>query len=108
MTEHSAERPSTQVSTLIKAARTDIHKACLDPDALASWRVPDNMKGHVHAFDAREGGTFRMSLTYKDPEQSPGGKTSAGTDTLRSAARTYQQEFGPKTIKWAQNKPYRN
>jgi hypothetical protein len=32
--------------------------------------VPDNMKAHVHVFDAREGGTFRMSLTYKDPEVS--------------------------------------
>jgi len=40
------------------------------------------MKGHVHVFDAREGGTFRMSLTYQDPEHSPGGKTSDDTDTF--------------------------
>jgi hypothetical protein len=38
----------------------------------------------VHEFDPREGGTFRISLTYQGPAQSPdgrGGKTSADTDT---------------------------
>ncbi len=35
----------------------------------------------VHAFDAREGGTFRISLTY---DASTGaGKTTAHTDTYR-------------------------
>jgi uncharacterized protein YndB with AHSA1/START domain len=79
MTEPSTEQASTQVTKVIKAPRTAIYQACLDPDALASWRVPDSMKGHMHAFDARERGTFRMSLTYKNPEQSPSGKTSEGT-----------------------------
>jgi uncharacterized protein YndB with AHSA1/START domain len=83
MTQPSVERASTRVSKIIKAPRTAIYQACLDPDALAAWRAPDNMKGHVHVFDAREGGSFRMSLTYKDPEQSPGGKTSEGTDTFQ-------------------------
>lgn len=83
MTEPSVGRASTRVSKTIKAPRAAIYQACLDPDALAVWRVPDNMNGHVHVFDAREGGTFRMSLTYKDPEQSPGGKTSEGTDTFQ-------------------------
>src|SRR5450755_1387710 len=83
MTEPFVGRASTQVSKIIKASRTAIYQACLDPDALASWRVPDNMKGQVHVFDAREGGTFRMSLTYMDRERSPGGKTSEGTDTFQ-------------------------
>jgi uncharacterized protein YndB with AHSA1/START domain len=46
------------------------------------WRVPDNMKGHVHVFDGREGGMYRISLTYQDPEHSPGGKTSEDTDAF--------------------------
>jgi uncharacterized protein YndB with AHSA1/START domain len=79
----SAGRASTQVSRIIEAPRAAIYRACLDPDALAWWRVPDNMKGEMHVFDAREGGTFRMSLTYLDPEQSPGGKTSEATDTFQ-------------------------
>jgi uncharacterized protein YndB with AHSA1/START domain len=37
------------------------------------------MSCHVHAFDAREGGSFRISLTY---DASTGtGKTTAYTDT---------------------------
>jgi uncharacterized protein YndB with AHSA1/START domain len=79
----SMKRASTQVSRIIKAPRRAVCKAFLDPVALAAWRVPDNMTARVHVFDAHEGGTYRMSLTYKDPTQSPGGKTSEGTDTFQ-------------------------
>ena len=41
--------------------------------------APDGMTVHVHAFDARDGGAFHMSLTYDAP--SGAGKTDAGTDT---------------------------
>jgi uncharacterized protein YndB with AHSA1/START domain len=75
---------STQVSTIIKAPRAAVYKAFLDPAALAAWRVPDNMTAKVHSFEAREGGTYRMSLTYKDPTQSPGGKSSEDTDTFEA------------------------
>ncbi len=83
MTERSAKQASTQVSKTIRAPRKAVYQACLDPDAVALWRAPTNMKGHVHDFDAREGGTFRMSLTYRDPARSPGGKTSDHTDTFK-------------------------
>lgn len=39
------------------------------------------MSSHVHEFDAREGGSFRISLTYDAPSGS--GKTTAHTDTYR-------------------------
>jgi uncharacterized protein YndB with AHSA1/START domain len=78
----SAKLASTQVSRIIRASRNSVYQACLDPDAVASWRVPDNMKARVHAFDAREGGRFRVSLTYQDPERSSRGKTSEDTDTF--------------------------
>ena len=83
MTEPPGGRASTRVSKIIKAPRTAVYQACLDPHALATWRVPDSMTGHMHAFDAREGGTFRMSLTYQDPQQSLGGKTTESTDTFQ-------------------------
>jgi uncharacterized protein YndB with AHSA1/START domain len=83
MMEPPAEPRSTQVSRIIRAPRRAVYRACLDPDAVAAWRVPDNMKGHMHAFDAREGGAFRMSLTYRDPAKSPVGKTSEDTDTFQ-------------------------
>jgi uncharacterized protein YndB with AHSA1/START domain len=41
--------------------------------------VPSGMTSQVHAFDVREGGSFRISLTY---DGSTGiGKTTARTDT---------------------------
>jgi uncharacterized protein YndB with AHSA1/START domain len=39
------------------------------------------MTCEVHEFDAREGGTLRVSLTYDEP--GPQGKTTAHTDTYR-------------------------
>ena len=41
--------------------------------------VPDGMTSQVHEFDAREGGAFRISLTYDTPTGI--GKTTAHTDT---------------------------
>ena len=41
--------------------------------------VPAGMTSHVHAFDAREGGSFRISPTYDAPTGV--GKTTAHTDT---------------------------
>ena len=43
--------------------------------------TPDNMRGRVHTFDPREGGQFRISLQYLNPEDSQAGKTSGDTDT---------------------------
>lgn len=41
--------------------------------------VPIGMTSHVHEFDAREDGRFRISLTYDEPTGT--GKTAAHTDT---------------------------
>lgn len=51
----------------------------VDADALARWRVPEGMSSEVHAFDAREGGAFRISLTYDLPTGT--GKPGSHTDT---------------------------
>jgi uncharacterized protein YndB with AHSA1/START domain len=42
--------------------------------------VPDGMTSRIHSFDAREGGTFRISLTYDEPTTA--GKTSPRTDSF--------------------------
>jgi uncharacterized protein YndB with AHSA1/START domain len=75
-------RASTRVSRIIKAPRKAVFQACLDPVALAAWRAPDNMTGHMHSFEGRVGGTFRMSLTYRGPAHLLAGKTSEHTDTF--------------------------
>ena len=70
---------STRLSRHVNAARPDVYRALLDARAVATWMVPKGMTSHVHVFDAREGGSFRISLTYDTPAGT--GKTSAHTDT---------------------------
>jgi hypothetical protein len=57
-----------------------VYRALLDPEAVQRWMVPEGMTSHVHSFDTREGGAFRISLTYDTPTTA--GKTSARTDTF--------------------------
>jgi uncharacterized protein YndB with AHSA1/START domain len=63
----------------VNAPRATVYRALLDARAVATWMVPTGMTSHVHAFDAREGGLFRISLTYDAPTGT--GKTTAHTDT---------------------------
>jgi uncharacterized protein YndB with AHSA1/START domain len=70
---------STRISCRVNAPRASVYRALLDPRAVATWKVPTGMTCHLHAFDAREGGSFRISLTY---DVSTGtGMTTAHTDT---------------------------
>lgn len=71
---------STRLRRRIHAPRASVYGALLDARAVATWMVPTGMTSHVHAFDAREGGSFRISLTYDAPTGT--GKTTAHTDTF--------------------------
>jgi uncharacterized protein YndB with AHSA1/START domain len=70
---------STRLSQHVNAPRADVYRALLDAQAVATWRVPQGMTSQVHIFDPREGGTFRISLTYDTPTGT--GKTTEHTDT---------------------------
>ncbi len=69
----------TRIRQHVKAPRASVYRALLDARAIATWKVPQGMTAHVHAFDPREGGAFRVSLTYEAPTGA--GKTTAHTDT---------------------------
>ncbi len=71
---------STRIRRRVNAPRAIVYRALLDARAVATWMVPTGMTSHVHAFDAREGGSFRISLTCDAPTRT--GKTSAHTDTF--------------------------
>jgi len=71
---------STRISRRVNAPRAAVYRALLDARAVATWMVPTGMSSQVHAFDAREGGSFRISLTYDAPTGT--GKTTAQTDTF--------------------------
>ena len=71
---------STRISCRVNAPRAIVYRSLLDARAVATWMVPTGMTSYVHAFDAREGGSFRISLTYDAPTGT--GKTTARTDTF--------------------------
>ena len=81
MNDTSSEGSSTQVSKIIKAPRHTVYQAFLEPGAVSAWLAPGTMKLHMHTFDPKEGGKFRISLSYQDPEDSQRGKTTGNTDT---------------------------
>ena len=70
---------STRISRHVNAPRAHVYRALLDAQAVATWMVPSGMTSHVHEFDARVDGSFRISLTYDAPTET--GKTTAHTDT---------------------------
>ncbi|PSJ60335.1 SRPBCC family protein [Pseudaminobacter soli (ex Li et al. 2025)] len=69
-------------SRIIRATPHTIYRALLDPEAIVRWRPPAGMKAQVYAFDAREGGTFRMSFSYADASHEVRGKTSDDADVF--------------------------
>ena len=70
---------SSRVQWHVNAPRAAVYAALVDERSVAAWMVPTGMTSRVHAFDAREGGAFRISLTYDEPTGT--GKTTAHTDT---------------------------
>jgi uncharacterized protein YndB with AHSA1/START domain len=70
---------STRVSQHVSASRPAVYRALIEADAIAKWRVPAGMSSQVHEFDAREGGSFRVSLAYDAPDSA--GKSAPHTDT---------------------------
>ena len=70
---------ATHITQRVNAPRAKVYRALLDPRAVASWMVPTGMTSQVHEFDPRQGGAFRISLTYGAATGT--GKTSPRTDT---------------------------
>ena len=74
---------TSNVSRTIRAAPDALYAAFLDPDALVEWLPPAGMTGVMHAFDARVGGGYDMSLFYSPDETRFHGKTAAREDRVR-------------------------
>jgi len=71
---------ATHIRHHVNAPRAAVYRAFLEARAVATWMVPTGMTSHVHEFAGREGGSFRISLTYDAPTGT--GKTTAHTDTF--------------------------
>ena len=69
-------------SKTIKAPAAKIYEGLTDPDALEAWLPPTGMSAQVEDFDLRQGGGYRMTLTYDAPASGTAGKTEANTDVV--------------------------
>jgi uncharacterized protein YndB with AHSA1/START domain len=70
---------SQRATQLVRAPRDRVYAALLDPVAVQTWRVPDDMTASVQEWEPHEGGRFRVSLTYRAEDRT--GKTEGATDT---------------------------
>lgn len=68
-----------RASLLIHLDRADVFVALTNQDALLRWLPPTGMSGRFERFDMRDGGSYRLVLTYDNPSGEPG-KTSVDTD----------------------------
>lgn len=66
-------------SRVIKASPNAIYEAFLNPKALSSWLPPKGMSARIDEFDAKQGGVYRLTLTYETDHSNPG-KTSENED----------------------------
>ena len=72
----------TRTSRVIMARPEELYRAFIDPAELIAWLPPAQMTGHIHEFDARIGGGYRMSLYYPPDERVYRGKTSDKEDMV--------------------------
>lgn len=79
MAHVSGNRRTDSASRIIVASPQTIYQSFLHEEALVSWLPPEGMSGHIDMFDPREGGTYRLTLTYEMDHSNPG-KTSENTD----------------------------
>jgi uncharacterized protein YndB with AHSA1/START domain len=70
---------ATRISRHVSAPRDGVYRVLVDASAIAIWKFPPGMTIRVREFEGREGGFFRVSLTYEDLTRV--GKTTAHTDT---------------------------
>lgn len=68
-----------RASLLIHVDTATVFAALTHRDALLEWLPPRGMQGRFEQFDMREGGSYRLVLTYEDASVTSG-KTSADAD----------------------------
>ncbi|MFY0663146.1 MAG: SRPBCC domain-containing protein [Natronospirillum sp.] len=68
-------------SRLITASPRAVYRAFSEPGSMERWLPPDSMTGKMLHFDFREGGSYRMRLSYAEPQEG-GGKTSEDSDEV--------------------------
>ena len=70
-----------EAARIVRASPAAVYGAFADPGAMESWLPPGGMTGRMTRFDFRDGGGYRMRLTYDDPGRGRG-KSSADSDDV--------------------------
>jgi len=71
-----------RASRVIDASVDRVFEALIERDALLAWLPPEGMTAVFERFDPRPGGSYRLVLTYNDPNAR--GKTSADSDVVEA------------------------
>jgi uncharacterized protein YndB with AHSA1/START domain len=71
-----ASRRTDTASRVVKAQPDTVYRAFASPEALIAWLPPGDMTGRVLDYDFREGGRYRIELTYREGV----GKTTVRSD----------------------------
>jgi uncharacterized protein YndB with AHSA1/START domain len=67
-------------SKFISASPTAVFRAFSEPGAMERWLPPEGMTGEILHFDFRDGGSYRMRLTYVEPDHGHGKTTEASDE----------------------------
>jgi uncharacterized protein YndB with AHSA1/START domain len=90
-------RGRTDTASINVAAKPDdVYRAFASADALMAWLPPGNMTGRALEYDFREGGRYRIELTYAGEQPEGGGKTTGRTDI--STGRFVSLEPGKRIV----------
>jgi uncharacterized protein YndB with AHSA1/START domain len=73
-------RRTDTASVVIPAPPDAVYRAFTDAEALMSWLPPGTMTGRALEYDFREGGRYRIELTYGQAAPGAVGKTTGRTD----------------------------
>ena len=72
----------SRTTRVIRATPSELWDAFVDEDVLLAWLPPKGMTGRMHAFDARVGGGYEMSLYYPPGEERFKGKSGEREDRV--------------------------
>jgi uncharacterized protein YndB with AHSA1/START domain len=92
-------------SRVIMASPQTIYQSFINPESLVSWLPPKGMSGHIDMFEPREGGTYRVTLTYQIDHSNPG-KTSENTDVFQGEfLKLVPEKLIVQSVKFDSNDP---
>lgn len=96
MSDHISRGRTDTASLEIAATPEALYSAFADPTTLMKWLPPGTMTGSALEYDFREGGRYRIALTYDHATPGSVGKTMDRTDV--STGRFIALEPGRRIV----------